>query len=81
MNVIDKQETCIGCGTKALTLPMVAIIAVEIEGAEEVTFKSEPVCRACHEDPSSRVTPIKGHFFDRRDAEVALRRAGSSELG
>lgn len=76
MTVIQ-AEACIGCGARALQHPMVAV------SFEEATdrFRAFPVCKACWTSPSHRAFPIKGHFFPRAQEQLAVARAGSSEIG
>jgi hypothetical protein len=44
-------------------------------------YAARPVCRPCWRDPAHRTTLIKGHFFPRAQASVAVRAAGSATVG
>lgn len=68
-------EVCEGCGA---TAPHHPIVGITSKGG---VFVSVPVCIACWRDPAHRTTPIKAHFFRREDADRALARAGSADLG
>lgn len=67
-------ETCVGCGVEAGQHPIIAVVR------DEPAWASKPVCDRCWRDPAHRATPIKGHFFNRGDAAVALRFAGSANV-
>jgi len=84
------METCYQCKTsEAKTQPIVCVmqksqvdpqdlksaIAKGI-GADDKEWLAMPVCANCHQHPK-----LKGHFFMRGQAKIALRNAGSSDLG
>jgi hypothetical protein len=56
---------------------MVAIV----RNLETEKWGAHPVCVVCHRDPAHRKNHIKGHFFERRAAELALSKAGSADIG
>jgi hypothetical protein len=68
------MEACVGCGAEAEKHPIAAVVR------DEPQWKSVPVCDPCWRDPAHRKAPIKGHFFLRTDAGVAVRLAGSANL-
>lgn len=67
-------ETCAGCAAVAPEHPMVAVVR---DGDH---FVNVPVCKACHEDPAHRTSPIKGHFFPRQHRTAATIAAGSGDI-
>lgn len=75
------MESCYGCGIRAEQHPMVAVMKHDEEEATKVEsdpgklWMAVPVCSACHTDPAHRTAAIKGTFFARADATVALRLA------
>ena len=71
------METCIGCGAQAPEHPMVAIVSND----ETQEWEAAPTCDACWRDPSHRTNLIKGHFFTRAQRVIALRYAGSTNIG
>lgn len=71
------ETACLGCGAEHPKHPMVAVV----KAPAGRSFIGRPVCEACWQDPAHRTTPIKGHFFPRADAPVAIARAGSSTIG
>jgi hypothetical protein len=69
------MERCIGCGHEA---DVQSHVVVSNWGAG---VEARPVCLACWRHPEHRTTPIKGHFFPRALAAVAVRAAGSATVG
>lgn len=65
-------ESCLGCDGTAPEHPYVGVTFV---GDVPVAY---PVCAACHQTPPR---PLDVHFFPREMREVALARAGSTNLG
>lgn len=54
-------ETCVGCGEEAIPRqPWYALLYDDAGGRIE-----QPVCDGCQKHPAHRLTPIKGHFFER----------------
>lgn len=83
------MDTCGSCQKKSQDwLPVVAIVRTDSPLAEYAVktrsdneYAAVAVCDTCWNDATARPRPIKGHFFMRRDMEIALERAGSSNLG
>lgn len=48
---------------------------------EDGEFASFPVCTECWRNPENRKCVLKMHFFPRTQAETAVARAGSENLG
>lgn len=69
-------EVCAGCGVEAPTHPWVGV--THQPGG---VFLALPVCGPCHADPSHRTFSLKMHYFPREQRDLALRRAGSSDIG
>ena len=77
-DILNTSETCVGCGAEGWPIhPMVMVH----QGGEPDTWVSAPVCHFCWYDPAHRKAQLKGHFFYRKDRDVAVENAGSSELG
>ena len=71
------MEVCIGCNRQQKTsTTMVAVV----KNARGDGFVAKPVCDNCWQDPGHRTTTIKGTFFQRSQAPVALAAAGSSTI-
>jgi hypothetical protein len=82
------METCYGCGAQGARFPIVAVMNAEDavtpqpdKTPSERGFIDVPVCAECHRDPQHRKVPIKGHFFGREQAKVAVEAAGSADIG
>lgn len=71
-----EPDACLGCGAMDAAHPMVAVVWDQ----ETRRFAALPVCDACHRDPAHRRTLIKGTFFGRGEAAVAVRKAGGSHI-
>lgn len=74
--VLDATEVCALCDERAMRHPWV-IVTSKAPGV----FESLPVCNACHRYEEYRKRQVKGHFFPRSHASVAVSRAGSSSIG
>ena len=82
------MENCFGCGIRSATgHPMVAVMKYDESEPTRVMndpaklWMAVPVCTACHENPPYRTVTIKGTFFAKGDAEVALRLADMKTIG
>lgn len=62
------MELCSGCGATAEAHPIVGVTRDE----ETEKMAAFPVCYQCWVDPGHRQRPLKMHFFDRSQAEVAV---------
>lgn len=75
---------CVGCGAESPLHPIVIVAGLgDLEGDvvdQNARFSSHEVCEACWRDPAHRQQKLKGHFFDRSAAGVALAAAGSSTI-
>lgn len=57
------------------------IVAVMNKGTRaNPVWTAVDVCILCWHDPTHRKKPIKGHFFDKSQADVAVKAAGSSMI-
>jgi hypothetical protein len=74
---MSEVEICSGCGTVADEHPFVAIMLDQ----EVKKYDRFPVCEKCWRDPSNRKSVLKAHFFPREQADYALSRAGSANIG
>lgn len=79
------MEACFGCGVRAASHPVVAIMKRDETIAAVATdpakiWMAVPACAKCHAEPKNRTVVIKGAFFLRQDAEVALRLADMQNL-
>jgi hypothetical protein len=64
-------EMCSGCGAVAPQHPLVGVTR-DVETGLMTAF---PVCHECWATPSHRTRPIKMHFFDRAEADLAVQAA------
>jgi len=75
------MENCYGCGIRAEEHPIVAVMKFDADEPTQVQtdpaklWMAVPVCKECHEKPEHRTVTIKGTYFARQDAKVALRLA------
>ena len=72
------MEVCAGCGNVASSFP---IVGIKRDPENYNHWASFPICEKCWKDPKHRVFPLKMHFFDKRSEQIALERAGSTDLG
>lgn len=72
----DDLELCSGCGAVAPRHP-IAGVARDRETGLMTAF---PICNACWRDPAHRQRPLKMHFFDRSQADQAVRDAENNIL-
>lgn len=77
-------ETCIGCGAISAAHPWVAVMHQRDAGralpASARGFVAAPCCDRCQRQPEHRTQTIKGAFFRRQEAGVAVQYAGRSDL-
>jgi hypothetical protein len=81
------DESCVSCGSEETLHPWVAImnkadiapdrVPVSVNG----DFVAVPVCQPCYMIPTNRPIPIKGHFFARAHAGLALSSVGGDLVG
>lgn len=62
------ESMCSGCGAVAESHPFVGVTRDE----ETQLMTSYPICHLCWSDPSHRQVTLKMHFFDARQADVAV---------
>jgi hypothetical protein len=80
-----KLKACAGCNILAAEHPMVAVVAKRdalvpaLVTSRDGRFAAVPVCGACWTDPAHRRRPIKGHFFERAQADDAVAFAGARD--
>lgn len=74
------KEVCFGCGAFA-DAPVIGLGKVVVEGEVVGSFQVFDICEQCWKYPDHRKTPLKMHFFDKSQREMALARAGSSNIG
>jgi hypothetical protein len=70
------MEMCSGCGVVAAQHPIVGVARDEETGK----MAAFPVCQACWVNPAHRQVPLKMHFFDRVQADQAVRDAEQNIL-
>jgi hypothetical protein len=82
------MESCFGCGIRSEAgHPVVAIMKYDeneptkVEADPAKLWLAVPVCTKCHVDPAHRTVTIKGTFFAKTDATVALRLADMQNIG
>lgn len=69
---------CYGCGRESA--PEGYRIVAVVKKDDGSGFVSKDVCDNCHRDPAHRKRTIKGHFFQKDDAPIAVALAGSSTI-
>lgn len=88
------MEQCFGCDAEAEEHPIVAVMhsadVMAVRGEDEDAivggqvnkrgFVGVPICRACHVEPTHRTRVVKGSFFGRDQAPIAIMRGGSNNL-
>lgn len=72
---MHELEICVGCDAEAEQHPIAGI------RRGKTSFEQVPVCAKCWQDPAHRKRNLKMHFFARGQAEEALAKAGSSNIG
>jgi len=84
------MEKCYQCKTnEAEQQPIILVVSAEgassedkamavgkAIGADDREWMAMPICTNCHPHPT-----VKGHFFYRPQMKIALRSAGSNDLG
>jgi len=75
---MSMKEPCPGCG-KALGEDDYTHVGIIRD--EDGSFAAFPVCEQCFRVPTTRKYVLKMHFFPKGMKDMALERAGSTDIG